>query len=259
MSSADGAALFSLQGKSALVTGGASGIGEAISRAFVKQGAEVTIGDVNERRAREIATEMGACGLALDVTDEASVNAAVAHVIEETGKIDVLVNCAGVMHVGKLDETSVEEFDRIQAVNARGIFLACRAVIGHMVERRRGNIINVGSVASLIAVERRFAYCVSKGAVLAMTRAIAIDYARCGIRANAICPGTVDTPMIRGYVEKYFDHDVAGTMAALRERQPLGRLGEPREIAALAIYLASDESCFMTGATLPIDGGWTAK
>ena len=251
--------MFDLTGKSALVTGGASGIGEAIARAFVRQGARVVIGDLNETRARALARELGACGLALDVTDFESVKAVTAHVIEEAGKLDILVNCAGIMHVGKLHETAPEDYDRIQAVNARGVYLACRAAIDAMLERRSGNIINIASVASLIAVERRFAYCVSKGAVLEMTRALAIDYARDGIRANAICPGTVDTPMIRGYLREYFGGDIEGALAQLHDRQPVGRMGEAREIAALAVYLAADESSFMTGAALPIDGGWTAK
>lgn len=251
--------MFDLTGKSALITGGASGIGEAISRAFVQQGATVAAGDLNESRVRALAAEIGACGLVLDVTDPSSLENAVSHVLREAGRIDILVNCAGIMHVGKLHETAVEDYDRIQKVNARGIFLACKAVIGHMLERRSGNIINLASVASLIAVERRFAYCASKGAVLEMTRALAIDYCRDGIRANAICPGTVDTPMIRGYVAKYFAGDVEGTLARLHERQPVGRMGDPREIAALAVFLAADESAFITGAALPIDGGWTAQ
>lgn len=251
--------MFDLTGKSALITGGASGIGEAIARAFVGQGAHVVIGDRDEARARQIAREIGACGRPLDVTDLASLEAATAHVVEEAGKLDILVNCAGVMHVGKLHETEPEDYDRVQAVNARGVYLACRAAIGQMLEQGSGNIINIASVASLIAVERRFAYCVSKGAVLEMTRALAIDYARDGIRANAICPGTVDTPMIRGYVQRYFADDIEGTIAQLHERQPVGRMGEASEIAALAVFLAADESAFMTGSALPIDGGWTAK
>jgi len=173
--------------------------------------------------------------------------------------IDILVNCAGIMHVGKLHEVDPQDYDHVQSVNARGVFLCCRAAIDGMLDAGRGNIINLASVASLIAVERRLAYCVSKGAVLALTRAIAVDYAAQGIRANAICPGTVDTPMIRGYVDHYFGHDVPGTIAALHARQPVGRMGRAEEIAGLAVYLASHESAFLTGAAIPIDGGWTAK
>jgi NAD(P)-dependent dehydrogenase (short-subunit alcohol dehydrogenase family) len=250
---------FDLTGKTALVTGGASGIGEAVARAFAEQGAHVAIGDINESRARDIAREIGACGFRLDVADFASARQGVEHVLGESGRLDILVNCAGVMHVGKLHETQPGDYDRIQQINARGVYLCCRAAIDAMLEQQAGNIINMASVASLIAVERRFAYCASKGAVLEMTRALAIDYARDGIRANAICPGTVDTPMIRGYVQKYFGDDVEGTLAQLHDRQPIGRMGEAREIASLAVFLASDESAFMTGAALPIDGGWTAK
>jgi NAD(P)-dependent dehydrogenase (short-subunit alcohol dehydrogenase family) len=144
-------------------------------------------------------------------------------------------------------------------VNARGVFLACRAAIDGMRARRSGAIINIASVAGLIAVERRFSYCVSKGAVVELTRALAVDYAAEGIRANAICPGTVDTPMIRGYVARYFSDAQEETIATLHARQPVGRMGRPEEVAALAVYLAGDESAFLTGAALPIDGGWTAK
>lgn len=237
-----------LQGKRALVTGGASGIGLAIANAFRDEGAHVTVGDL----------QPPAGGLdfePLDVSDWESVQ----RVVSGCGAIDVLVNCAGIMHVGKLHEVDPADYDRIQAVNARGTFLCCRAAIDGMLAAGKGNIINLASVASLIAVERRFAYCVSKGAVLSLTRAIAIDYAAQGIRANAICPGTVDTPMIRGYVEKYFGEDVPGTIASLHARQPVGRMGRVEEIAGLAVFLASDESAFLTGAAIPIDGGWTAK
>lgn len=231
-----------LSGKKALVTGGASGIGLAIVEAFRAEGCDTLAADLYG-------------GLRLDVTDWASVQAA----FTQAGDLDIVVNCAGIMHVGKLHEVDPASFDAVQAVNARGVYLCCRAAIEGMRARQRGNIINLASVASLIAVERRFAYCVSKGAVLSLTRAIAIDYASEGIRANAICPGTVDTPMIRGYVGKYFQHDVEGTLAALHARQPVGRMGRVEEIAALAVYLASDESAFLTGAAIPIDGGWTAK
>lgn len=237
-----------LQGKRALVTGGASGIGLAIARTFRENGAHVTVGDLSEPGE-------GLDFTRLDVSDWDSVRGA----MEACGSIDLLVNCAGIMHVGKLHEVEPEDYDRIQSVNARGTFLCCRAAIDGMLRAGRGNIVNLASVASLIAVERRFAYCVSKGAVLALTRAIAVDYAAQGIRANAICPGTVDTPMIRGYVEKYFSEDVSGTMATLHARQPVGRMGTVDEIASLAVYLASEESAFLTGAAIPIDGGWTAK
>jgi NAD(P)-dependent dehydrogenase (short-subunit alcohol dehydrogenase family) len=237
-----------LQGKRALVTGGASGIGRAIATAFREHGAHVIVGDLN-RPADEPEFRT------LDVSNWESVQKTVG----DCGPIDLLVNCAGIMHVGKLHEVDPTDYDQIQTVNARGVFLCCRAAIDGMLAVGHGNVINIASVASLIGVERRFAYCVSKGAVLALTRAIAIDYAAQGIRANAICPGTVDTPMIRGYVDKYFSDDITGTIAALHERQPVGRMGKVEEIASLAVYLASDESAFLTGAAIPIDGGWTAK
>ncbi|MBL8221036.1 MAG: SDR family oxidoreductase [Bryobacterales bacterium] len=234
-----------LNNKKALVTGGASGIGLAIAKAFRAEGCQVIVGDLQDADGFECRQ--------MDVSSWDSVRAAM------TETFDVLVNSAGIMHIGKLHETDPEDFDRIQAVNARGTYLCCRAAIEPMLAAGRGNIINLASVASLIAVERRFAYCVSKGAVLALTRAIAVDYAAQGIRANAICPGTVDTPMIRGYVERHFSEDVPGTIAMLHARQPVGRMGTVEEIASLAVYLASDESAYLTGAAIPIDGGWTAK
>lgn len=243
--------MFSLAGKVALVGGGASGIGAAIAAAFVRQGATVVNGDLREGGAGEYVW--------LDATDPESVTAAFAEVIRRHGRIDVLVNSFGIMHVGKIHETSVEDYDRVQAVNARGVFLCAKAAVARMLEQGYGNIINIASVAGLIAVERRFAYCVSKGAVVEMTRALAIDYAAAQIRVNAICPGTVDTPMIRGYVDKYFGDRVEATITELHARQPVGRMGKAEEIAAFAVFLASDESGFLTGAALPIDGGWTAK
>jgi NAD(P)-dependent dehydrogenase (short-subunit alcohol dehydrogenase family) len=237
-----------LDNKCALVTGGASGIGLAIASAFRSHGAHVVVGDLNPPQD-DFAFQH------LDVRCWDSVQ----RVVHGCGPLDLLVNCAGIMHVGKLHEVGPDDYDQIQAVNARGTFFCCRAAIGAMLEAGRGNIINLASVASLIAVERRFAYCVSKGAVLALTRAIAVDYAAQGIRANAICPGTVDTPMIRGYVEKYFSHDFEGTIASLHARQPAGRMGTAEEIASLAVYLASDESAYLTGAAIPMDGGWTAR
>ncbi len=237
-----------LFGKTALVTGGRSGIGLSITKAFRAEGCRVIAGDLAPNGDEPDY-------VAMDVSDWTSVQAA----FRKTGPLDILVNCAGIMHVGKLHETVPEDYDQVQSVNARGTYLCCRAAIDGMLSRGEGNILNLASVASLIAVERRLAYCASKGAVLALTRAIAIDYAAQGIRANAICPGTVDSPMIRGYVDKYFGDDVEGTIAALHARQPVGRMGTPEEIAALAVYLASDESRYLTGAAIPIDGGWTAK
>jgi 2-keto-3-deoxy-L-fuconate dehydrogenase len=234
-----------LHNKTALITGGASGIGLAIAQSFAREGCHVIVGDILPNQDFEYRH--------LDVASWDSVRQAIHE------PLDILVNSAGIMHVGKLHETNPEDFDRIQAVNTRGVYLCCRAAIDGMLSAGKGNIVNIASVASLIAVERRFAYCVSKGAVLALTRAIAIDYAAYGIRANAICPGTVDTPMIRGYVDKYFSDDVPGTIASLHARQPVGRMGTPEEIASLAVYLAADESAYLTGAAIPIDGGWTAK
>jgi 2-keto-3-deoxy-L-fuconate dehydrogenase len=236
--------MFSLHNKIALVAGGASGIGAAIATAFRSQGATVTIADLDP-----------SADLPLDVTSPESVR----QLFDQFPRLDILVNSFGIMHVGRIHETSIEDYDRVQSVNARGVFLCAKAAIEIMRPQGHGNIINLASVAGLIAVERRFAYCVSKGAVVELSRALAIDYARENIRVNAICPGTIDTPMIRNYVQAHFGDRVAETIAELHARQPVGRMGTAEEIAAFAVYLASDESRYLTGAALPIDGGWTAK
>ncbi len=236
--------MFSLGNKIALVTGGASGIGAAIAQAFRDQGAIVTIADLHP-----------SADLPLDVASPDSVT----DLFARFPRLDVLVNSFGIMHVGRIHETSIDDYDRVQTVNARGVFLCAKAAIEIMRRQGHGNIINLASVAGLIAVERRFAYCVSKGAVVELSRALAIDYARENIRVNAICPGTVDTPMIRNYVAAHFGDRIDETIAELHARQPVGRMGTADEIAALAVYLASDESRYVTGAAIPIDGGWTAK
>lgn len=236
--------MFSLHNKIALVAGGASGIGAAIATAFRSQGAKVTVADLDP-----------SADLPLDVTSPESVR----QLFDQFPRLDILVNSFGIMHVGRIHETSIEDYDRIQSVNARGVFLCAKAAIEIMRPQGHGNIINLASVAGLIAVERRFAYCVSKGAVVELSRALAIDYARDNIRVNAICPGTIDTPMIRNYVQAHFGDRVDETIAELHARQPVGRMGTAEEIAAFAVYLASDESRYLTGAALPIDGGWTAK
>jgi NAD(P)-dependent dehydrogenase (short-subunit alcohol dehydrogenase family) len=251
-----------LDGKVALVTGGGSGIGAAICRAFAEQGARVVVAELNEDNGRTVATQLGEAGLAwpTDVRELESVSRAVAGAVERFGRLDVLVNCAGIGHVGSVQETEQADWDRLFAVNVTGVFNGSRAAVDQMLrqEPKGGVIINMASVAGLIGVPRRFAYCATKGAVVAMTKQLAVDYVKQGIRCNAICPGTVFSPFVEGYVERFHSDTREQTIRELHARQPLGRMGRPEEIADLAVYLASDEAGFMTGSDVVIDGGWMA-
>jgi 2-keto-3-deoxy-L-fuconate dehydrogenase len=258
--------MFRLDGKVALVTGAGSGIGEAIARLFANQGAVVLVADVRNDAAESVSAAIrDAGGIAhtwqLDVADEAQVTARFQEVRTTHGRFDILVNNAGVSHVGNLLETTVEEWDRVMRVNAFGVFLCAREAVRQMLaqEPKGGVIINMASAAGLIGIERRFPYGTSKGAVISMTRSIAIDYVTQGIRCNAICPGTVQTPFVEGYLARNFAGHEDEVRQQLHARQPLGRMGQPEEIAAAALYLAADESSFVTGSSLVIDGGWTAK
>lgn len=258
--------MFRLDGKVALVTGAGSGIGEAIARLFASQGAVVLVADVRSDAAASVSAAIRETGsvahaMQLDVADEAQVTARFQEVSALYGRFDILVNNAGVSHVGNLLETTVEEWDRVMRVNAFGVFLCAREAVRQMLaqEPKGGVIINMASAAGLIGIERRFPYGTSKGAVISMTRSIAIDYVTQGIRCNAICPGTVQTPFVEGYLARNFAGHEDEVRQQLHARQPLGRMGQPEEIAAAALYLAADESSFVTGSSLVIDGGWTAK
>lgn len=244
---------FRLDGKRAVVTGGASGIGEQTSRLFVEAGAEVVIADIDEERGRRLAEELGrARAVRVDLTEEEEVKALYAGL----DRLDVLVNNAGIGLVGGVEETELEDFERLMRVNVRGVYLSTKYAMP-LLRASRGNIVNIGSVAGLIGVKKRFAYCATKGAVVAMTRQLAVDYPA-EIRVNCICPGTVDTPFVEAYLEKYHKHEKAEMRQQLNARQPIGRLGKPEEVAALALYMASDAASFMTGSVVTLDGGWTA-
>jgi 2-keto-3-deoxy-L-fuconate dehydrogenase len=244
---------FRLDNRIALITGGSSGIGEATARAFSTAGASVIILSIDRPRAEAIAAELpGASAIVCDVTDERAVTAAIAGIKH----LDILVNSAGIGLVGSVEETSLDDLQRLFRVNVEGTFLVTKAALP-LIKASHGSIINIGSVAGQIGIKRRFAYCATKGAVIALTKQLAVDYPT-EFRVNCICPGTIDTPFVEGFLDKYHSHEKAKVREDLRQRQPIGRLGRPEEVANLAIYLASDESGFMNGAVLPIDGGWTA-
>jgi 2-keto-3-deoxy-L-fuconate dehydrogenase len=241
-----------LEGKLAVVTGAASGIGAAIAARFAAEGARVVGGDVDEQTLRASAGDSITC-VAVDVTDEGSV-ANLIHEAERVAPVDVLVNVAGIGSTTTAPDTPVEVWDRVLAVNARGTFLCCKHAIPAMASRRRGSIVNIASVAALVGFRNRAAYCASKGAVLALTRALALDHVADGIRVNCVCPGTIDSPWVRRLVD-----DAGESLDDLRARQPMGRLGTPEEVAEAALYLAEDGAGFVTGSTLTIDGGITAQ
>lgn len=250
---------FSLNGRIALVTGGASGIGEATVKELSRAGAFVWIADLNFAAAEALAASIGkAKALRLDVTSSESIAAALAQV----DFLDILVNNAGIGHVGGIDATEPEDFDRLMNVNVRAVYMVTRAFLPLLLAAQEhheavGTIVNIASVAGMVGIRQRFAYCTSKGAVIAMTRQLAVEYPKT-LRVNAVCPGTVDTPFVEGYLEKFHHDNKEEMRAQLRARQPVGRLGRPEEIASLVRYLASDEAAFVSGALYPIDGGWTA-
>jgi 2-keto-3-deoxy-L-fuconate dehydrogenase len=243
-----------LPGKTALITGAGSGIGAAIAERFAHDGARVLAADIDAGAARATAERLGgrAQGLEADVSDEASVAALLVAATAEA-PLDVLVNVAGIGSTATAPETPVEVWDAVMDVNARGTFLCCKHALPGMIERRRGAIVNIASVAGLVGLRRRAAYCAAKGAVIALTRALAVDHVGDGVRVNCICPGTIETPWVRRLVD-----DAGESLDELRARQPMGRLGTPAEVADAASYLAGDPAGFATGTVLVLDGGLTA-
>jgi 2-keto-3-deoxy-L-fuconate dehydrogenase len=253
--------MFSLKDKVALVTGAGSGIGASIAGTFAAAGGHVFVADRDERSGRQVVESIAAAHgsaefVALDVTDEAQCRAARAAVHGRFQRLDILVNNAGIGHVGTMLQTNGEDLDRIFGVNVRGVFNVTKAFLPGMVERRRGVIINMASIGGVVAVRDRLAYTTSKFAVVGMTKALALDHALDGVRVNCICPGRVETPFVKARLAEYPDPEKAyREMAAT---QAIGRMAQPEEIAAAALYLASDESAFVTGTDFIIDGGWSA-
>lgn len=244
---------FYLENKVALVTGAASGIGAATARELSRAGAAVIIADIHLPAAESLAAEIPRSrALKMDVTDADSISLAFA----EIPKLDILVNNAGIGLVGDISRTSEADFERVMKVNVNSVFLVTKAALPLLLTSC-GSIVNIGSVAGSVGVKQRFAYCASKGAVQAMTRQIAVDYPK-ELRINCIAPGTVQTPFVEGYLDKYHSHEKEKVRAELVARQPIGRLGTPEDIASLVRFLCSKEAEFINGAVIPIDGGWTA-
>jgi NAD(P)-dependent dehydrogenase (short-subunit alcohol dehydrogenase family) len=240
------------EGRAAIVTGAASGIGYEIATLLLGEGAQVLACDVNPAGVPE-----GATPLAVDVSDEAQVQAMAQAAVDSFGRVDVLCNNAGIGSTTDVLGTTLEDWERVFSVNVRGVFLGTRAVLPTMLAQGGGSIVNTASVAGMVGFRDRAAYCASKGAVIALTRQVAVQYANVGIRCNCVCPGTVDSPWVGRLMDG--TEDPAATRAALIARQPLGRLGEPLEVAKAVVYLASDDAAFMTGSELVIDGGITAQ
>jgi NAD(P)-dependent dehydrogenase (short-subunit alcohol dehydrogenase family) len=251
--------LFDLTGKTALVTGAGSGIGAAIAETLAAAGARVFATDRDEATARATADRISASGgtasaLVLDVTDEAACQQAAGAVLDSAGHLDVLVNNAGIGHVGTMVTTAGADLDRMYSVNVRGVFNVTKVFLPGMIERRAGSIVNLASVAGTVGIPDRLAYCTTKFAVVGLTKAMALDHATDGVRINCICPGRVETPFVAARLREYPDPEKAYEQMA--STQALGRMGRPEEIAAAALYLASDDAAFVTGSALMIDGGW---
>jgi NAD(P)-dependent dehydrogenase (short-subunit alcohol dehydrogenase family) len=253
--------VFSLEGKISLVTGAASGIGAAIAQAFARAGAFVFVTDRDLEAGRQTARQISEGGgqaefCPLDVADEAQCRQAEDQVRQSCGRLDVLVNNAGIGHVGTMLTTAGADLDRLYAVNVRGVFNVTKVFLPGMVQRRSGVIINLASIGGVVGVRDRVAYCTTKFAVVGLTKCLALDHAKDGVRVNCICPGRVETPFVAARLKEYPDPEKAyREMAAT---QALGRMARPEEIAAAALYLASDEAAFITGTAFLIDGGWSA-
>ncbi|MBE9600348.1 SDR family NAD(P)-dependent oxidoreductase [Pedobacter sp. MC2016-24] len=249
--------MFSLKGKSAIITGGGSGIGKAISLLFAKQGAHVNIIELNAEAAEQAVEEIKAAGgtataFGCDVSNQATVTA----VFDQIGAIDILVNNAGIAHVGKVENTSEEDFVKVFNVNVKGAYNCLYAAIPALKKSSSAVVLNMASIAAVVGIADRFAYSMSKGAIYAMTMSMARDYMADGIRCNSISPARVHTPFVDGFIAKNYAGQEAEIFEKLSKSQPIGRMGKPEEVASLALYLCSDEAGFVTGNDYPLDGGF---
>lgn len=253
--------MFSLKGKNAVITGAGSGIGQAIANTFAENGAEVRIMELRKEAAEQTLDQIQSKGgkakiFTGNVSNQKEITSLMQQIIAEDGKIDILVNCAGIAHVGKLDQTGEEDFDRIYSVNVKGTYNCMYAVIGQMLKQQKGVILNMASVASSVGIVDRFAYSMSKGAVLTMTLSVAKDYIDKNIRCNCISPARVHTPFVDGFIAKNYPGREKEMFEQLSKTQPIGRMAKPSEVASLALFLCSDEAGFITGCDYPVDGGF---
>lgn len=245
----------------AVITGAGSGIGQAMARLFAREGARVLAADVNgpaaEATARMIGEEGGSCqAMTVNVVEPDQVREMIERARSLYGRLDILCNNAGIGSTTDVVECEPDEWDRVMTVNVKSVYLGCKYGVPAMLAQGGGVIINTASVAGMVGIVKRAAYCASKGAVIALTRQVAIEYVKQGIRVNCLCPGTVDSPWVGRLLDQ--TEDRAAARKALEARQPMGRLGTPEEVAAAALYLASDDAAFITGTGLVLDGGWTA-
>ena len=249
--------MFSLAGKKAVVTGGGSGIGKAISVLFAQQGADVHIIELSQESAAAALAEIAAAGgKATAWSCNVSNQAEVVETFNKIGALNILVNNAGIAHIGKADNTSEEDFDRVMKVNVKGVYNCLYAAIPQLRAAKGGVIINMASIAAWVGLSDRFVYSTAKGAVMAMTLSVAKDYIKENIRCNSVSPARVHTPFVDGFLKTNYPGKEAEMFEKLSKTQPIGRMAEPKEIAALLLYLCSDEASFITGTDYPIDGGF---
>jgi len=249
--------MFSLDNKIAVITGGASGIGRAISILFARQGATVHIIDLTEESAKETLAEIEVAGSSASFHKcNVASQAEVVEVVRGIGQIDILINNAGIAHIGRADNTSEADFNRVFDVNVKGAYNCLFAVIPQMKSRGGGVILNMASIAASVGITDRFAYSMSKGAIHAMTLSVARDFLPDHIRCNSISPARVHTPFVDGFIAKNYPGKETEIFHKLSKSQPIGRMGKPDEVAALALYLCSNEAAFVTGCDFPLDGGF---